>query len=94
MENKKTPWLTWLALLFAVAALLVSFIFIGQAKDTSGEFEAVVEAYNATVAQLNEVIEDYNQVAGNFSRIVEEYNLVVEDYWEWRAEQDAAGGEK
>lgn len=70
----KANWLSWLALLFAAAALLISFVFIGQARDTTGQLEAAVDT-------LNQVIQDYGEV-------IDQYNRISDDYWEWRAEQN------
>lgn len=85
----KVSRLSWLALLLATAALIISFVFIGQAKDTTGELEMAIDAYNAQIAELNEVIDDYNRINDSYNEIAEDYNEIVEDYWQWRVEQDA-----
>lgn len=89
----KGQWLSWLALLFATTALLISFIFIGQAKDTTGEMEAAIDAYNtaitSAITQLNEVIDEHNRINDSYNQIIEDYNEIAEDYWQWRAQQDA-----
>lgn len=85
----KASWLTWLALLLAATALIISFVFIGQAKDTTVDLEVAIDAYNAAIDELNEVINDYNRINDSYNEIAEDYNEIVEDYWQWRVEQDA-----
>lgn len=87
--NMKGQWLSWLALLFAAAALIVSFVFIGQAEDTAMDLEVAIDAYNAAIGTLNEVIDDYNRINESYTQIVEDYDEIAEDYWQWRAQQDA-----